>query len=122
MDPISKAFVARIEEFVRKNQVPVVAFKKGQRKDDVAREQRSRFEGDEGVVFVGKAQEKTPVFRTERRRDETGRPYPWIVRSTAMVSTTSTSTAWTGTSVPSSSSSAPTSPTPPSCVSTATST
>ncbi len=85
MDPISKAFVARIEEFVRKNQVPVVAFKKGQRKDDVAREQRSRFEGDEGVVFVGKAQEKTPVFRTERRRDETGRPYPWIVRSTAMV-------------------------------------
>ncbi len=85
MDPISKAFVARIEEFVRKNQVPVVVFKKGQRKDDIAREQRSRFEGDEGVVFVGKAQEKTPVFRTERRRDETGRPYPWIVRSTAMV-------------------------------------
>jgi hypothetical protein len=23
----------------------------------------------EGVVFIGKAQEKTPVFRTERRRN-----------------------------------------------------
>jgi hypothetical protein len=35
---------------------------------------------------VGKAQEKTPVFRTEKRRNpETGRTYPWIVRTTAMV-------------------------------------
>ena len=40
----------------------------------------------EGVVFVGKAQEKTPVFRTEKRRSpHSGRPYPWIVKSTAMV-------------------------------------
>jgi hypothetical protein len=38
------------------------------------------------VVFIGKAQEKTPVFRTERRRNEkTGVSYPWLVRSTAMV-------------------------------------
>ena len=35
---------------------------------------------------MGKAQEKTPVFRTEKRRNpETGQTYPWIVRSTAMV-------------------------------------
>jgi hypothetical protein len=40
------------------------------------------FAGEEGVVFVGKAQEKTPVFRTEKRRSPT---YPWIVRSSAMV-------------------------------------
>ncbi len=38
------------------------------------------------MVFIGKAQEKTPVFRTERRRNEkTGVSYPWLVRSTAMV-------------------------------------
>jgi hypothetical protein len=38
------------------------------------------------VVFIGKAQEKVPVFRTERRRDErSGANYPWLVRSTAMV-------------------------------------
>jgi hypothetical protein len=34
----------------------------------------------------GKAQEKTPVFRTEKRRNpQTGYSYPWIVRSSAMV-------------------------------------
>src|SRR5207244_9519920 len=49
-------------------------------------EYRARFTGQEGVVFVGKAQEKTPVFRTEKRRNPaTGKPYPWLVRSTAMV-------------------------------------
>jgi hypothetical protein len=41
---------------------------------------------NEGVVFIGKAQEKTSVFRTEKRRNpRTGAPYLWIVRSTAMV-------------------------------------
>src|SRR5260370_39086790 len=45
-----------------------------------------KFQREEGVVFIGKAQEKTPVFRTEKRKSpKTGRPYPWIVRSTAMV-------------------------------------
>lgn len=38
------------------------------------------------MLFIGKAQEKTPVFSTERRRNEkTGGTYPWLVRSTAMV-------------------------------------
>ena len=37
-------------------------------------------------MFIGKALEKTPVFRTERRRNEqTGATYPWLVRSTAIV-------------------------------------
>ena len=37
-------------------------------------------------MFIGKAQEKTSVFRSEKRRNpKTGAPYPWIVRSTAMV-------------------------------------
>ena len=39
----------------------------------------------EGVVFIGRAQEKTTVFRTEKRRNAQGRSYPWIVRSTGMV-------------------------------------
>ncbi len=46
----------------------------------------SAFQADEGVLFIGKAQEKAPVFRTERRRNpKTGATYPWLVRSTAMV-------------------------------------
>jgi len=86
MDPISKAFVAALEAFARQEKIPVMTFRKGQRKDDVAAEQRKKFQKTEGVVFIGKAQEKTPVFRTERRRNEkTGGTYPWLVRSTAMV-------------------------------------
>jgi hypothetical protein len=38
------------------------------------------------VVFIGKAQEKSSVFRTERRVSESsGATYPGLVRSTAMV-------------------------------------
>jgi hypothetical protein len=86
MDPISKTFVAALEEYARREKIPVIEFRKGQRKDDSATEQRKKFGKTEGVVFIGKAQEKTPVFRTERRRNEkTGATYPWLVRSTAMV-------------------------------------
>lgn len=66
--------------------VDLVTFEKGQRKDDIAHEYLSRFEGEEGVLLVGKAQEKTTTFRTEKRTNpETGRTYPWIVRATALV-------------------------------------
>ena len=63
----------------------LVTFEKGQRKDDVAQQYLAAFEGEEGVLFVGKAQEKASVFRTEKRRDAPGKRYPWIIRSTAMV-------------------------------------
>jgi hypothetical protein len=86
MNPMSRSFVAKLEDFVARHEIPLVQFRKGQRKDTVMAEHLRKFEQEEGVVFVGKAQEKTPVFRTEKRRSPTtGRPYPWIVRSSAMV-------------------------------------
>ena len=86
MEPISRAFVAELHRFARDQGVPLVDFAKGQRKDDVAHEFLAGFDGDEGVLFVGRAQERTAVFRTEKRRNPvTGATYPWIVRSTAMV-------------------------------------
>jgi hypothetical protein len=86
MDPISKAFVAAIQAFVRQHDIPLVTFEKGQRKDDIAAEHLGRFPAAEGIFLVGRAQEKAPVFRTEKRRDpRSGHTYPWIVRSTAMV-------------------------------------
>jgi hypothetical protein len=101
MAPMSTAFVAAVEDFVEREQIPMLTFAKGQRKDDVAKQYQAQFPGQEGIVFVGKAQEKTPVFRTEKP--------------------TSTSMASTRISARSSSSSAPTSPIPPSSASTATS-
>jgi hypothetical protein len=86
MDPISKAFVAAMHAFVEAQGVPLITFEKGQRKDDVMAAHLKRFTAPEGVVFVGRAQEKTPVIRTEKRRNPTtGQAYPWLVRSTAMI-------------------------------------
>jgi hypothetical protein len=88
MAPISRAFVGAIERFVREQGIPLLTFAKGQRKDDIAKEHLARFTrtgGDQGVLFVGKAQEKAPVIRTVKRRTADGRPYPWLMPSTAMV-------------------------------------
>jgi hypothetical protein len=70
MDPVSKSFIAALEAFAKRGKIPVVQFRKGQRKDDVAAQYLSKFTQPEGVLFIGKAQEKTPVFRTERRRNQ----------------------------------------------------
>jgi len=86
MSPMSRRFVAELDRFIARYQLPLVLFRKGQRKDDVMVERLRDFRLKEGVVFVGKAQEKAPVFRTEKRHSpRSGRPYPWIVKSTAMV-------------------------------------
>jgi len=82
--PMSQHFVEALERFVAREGIDLVTFEKGQRKDDVAQQYLATFEGEEGVLFVGKAQEKASVFRTEKRRDARG-VYPWIIRSTAMV-------------------------------------
>jgi len=84
--PISDTFIRAIDAFTGAHAIPVVPFARKQRKDDVAAEHLARFTQAEGVLFVGKAQEKTPVFRTQKRKNpKTGQSYPWIVRSTAMV-------------------------------------
>ncbi len=82
MDPMTKKFVSDVERFVDDQGVDLVTFEKGQRKDDLAHEYLASFEGDEGVLFVGKAQEKTMAYRTEKRwNPETGRcPRSWSRR------------------------------------------
>ena len=84
--PRSKAFVEAIKRFAAEHRVPLVDFGKGQRKDDVLHEYLARSDGTEQVLFIGRAQEKMTIFRTERRRNPTtGVAYPWIVPATAMV-------------------------------------
>jgi hypothetical protein len=83
--PLTHGFVEAIERFVTTTGVDLVTFEKDQRKDDVAQTYRRAFTGDEGVLFVGKAQEKASVFRTEKRRNADGSTYPWIIRSTTPV-------------------------------------
>lgn len=86
VEPITRAFVAGIERFVAENGIPLLTFEKGQRKEDVAAQFRAAFKSEEGILFVGKAQEKCRVYRTEKRRNpRTGAVYAWIMKSSALV-------------------------------------
>jgi hypothetical protein len=86
MDPMTKAFVADIHGFVAARGLELISFAKGQRKDDLAHEFLARFTEEEGVLFVGRAQEKAGVWRTQRRHNPvTGGSYAWLVRSSAFI-------------------------------------
>jgi hypothetical protein len=86
MAPMSNTFVKSIESFAASEGIDLITFAKGQRKEDVAKKYLADFQGDEGVLFIGKAQEKSTVLRTTKRRNEqTGATYPWLSKSTAMV-------------------------------------
>jgi hypothetical protein len=86
VEPMTRVFVQAIERFVEQQGIPMVSFQKGQRKDELAAQMRAKFPQRDGVVFVGKAQEKCTVYRTEKRHNpKTKRAYAWIVKSTALV-------------------------------------
>jgi hypothetical protein len=86
MDPMTKAFVADIHGFVAARGLELVSFAKGQRKDDIAHEFLTRFTDEEGVLFVGRAQEKAGVWRTQRRHNRvSGGSYAWLMRCSAFI-------------------------------------
>lgn len=65
-------FVEGVKGFAEDRKIPIVQFKRGQRKDDIAREYRKGFEEKEGVVFIGVAQEKARSFKARRRSGHSG--------------------------------------------------
>jgi len=86
LEPISRDFAKAVDRFVDDHRIDVVRFEKGQRKDDVTKERLAAFTKREGVVYLGRAQEKMWTFRTEKRRNpKTGQTFPWLVRATAVV-------------------------------------
>jgi len=86
MSPMSRSFVSSIEAFAQREGVDLITFSPKQRKEEIAKEYLADFEADEGVLFIGKAQEKTATIRTERRYNaQTGAPYPNLYKTTAMV-------------------------------------
>lgn len=104
MAPISTAFVAGIEGFVREQGIPLITFKKGQRKDDVAKEHLASFTKEEGILRLRSGPSSARPRRRRRssgpsggatRRPDRATPgscarRPW--------STSSISTGWTASS------------------------
>lgn len=60
------AFVRSVQTFAEQNDIPIIHFERGARKDDVAAEQRKSFTPGEGVVFIGIAQEKAHAFKASK--------------------------------------------------------
>ena len=88
MGPMTRRFVAAIERHAAAEGVDLVRFERFERferKDDRTKAYLRDFAGTEGLLYIGKAQEKARVVRTERRDDPVRGPYPWLASSTAMV-------------------------------------
>src|ERR1700720_2691672 len=84
MDPMTKAFVADIHHFIDARGLDLVHFGK-ERKDEVTQRYLAGFTGTEGVLYVGRAQEKATVWRTQRRYHADGSSYAWLVKTSALV-------------------------------------
>jgi hypothetical protein len=69
---MTRDFVADVNAFADKEGIPVVAFPKGERKEDIAKKEFAAFEGEEGVVFIGVAQERTSGFRSTKEKRSDG--------------------------------------------------
>lgn len=58
MAPITEAFVANIHHFINARGLDLLSFGKGEDKDAIAHRYLAGFPGRDGVLFVGRAQEK----------------------------------------------------------------
>jgi hypothetical protein len=83
MDPISKTFVAALEAFARQEKIPLILFRKGQRKDDVAASSARGSRRRKGWCSSASTGEDAG-FRRARRSETTGGtirgwcdPPPW---------------------------------------------
>ena len=86
MAPITETFVANIHHFINARGLDLLSFGKGEDKDAIAHRYLADFPGRDGVLFVGRAQEKAWVFRTQKRRNPaTGKEYLWLTRATLQV-------------------------------------
>lgn len=81
----TERFVRGIKEFIQREEIELVRFHKGVRKDEVMKKHLRKFKREEGVLFVGVAQEKARVPRTIRKRCGEGGSIPWIDYTSAMV-------------------------------------
>jgi hypothetical protein len=66
MSPMSRNFVARLERFAAQHEIPLVQFRRGERKATVMAEHLRKFHQTEGVVFVGKTHPSTSSGKRRR--------------------------------------------------------
>lgn len=69
---MTQEFVRQITAFAEAHDIPLVHFEKGKRKEEVASSYYRNFTSEEGVVFIGVAQERANAFRSSKQKREGG--------------------------------------------------
>lgn len=70
--PLHDRFVDGVKAFTDREQVPLVAFERGQDKDQLAAGYRAGYDRAEGVVFIGVAQERAWSYKAHREATPPG--------------------------------------------------
>src|SRR5215472_185122 len=83
--PMHDRFVQDVSAFANRHLVPIVQFERGQRKDAVAAGHRSRFQAEQGVVFIGVAQERQFSFKATKQIIAPSAIRFWFSRQTVAV-------------------------------------
>ena len=70
--PLLERFTNDVKRFADQHAIPIIHFSRGQKKDRIAAQHRAGFAADEGVVFIGIAQEKATSFKGQKQVSEQG--------------------------------------------------
>lgn len=63
----SDTYKKAVEQYAQEQGVELIHFEKGARKEDVAAQYRAEFEGEEGLLFIGIAQERAYAFKGRKK-------------------------------------------------------
>jgi hypothetical protein len=67
LPPVTHAFRKEVEKYAKKHGLSIVDFAKGEDKDEKARTHLANFKEKQGVVLIGKAQEKALGYKAKRK-------------------------------------------------------
>jgi hypothetical protein len=67
LPPFTQAFRKAVEKYAKEQGLSIVDFAKGEDKDEKARAHLAKFEKKQGVVLIGKAQEKALGYKGQRK-------------------------------------------------------
>jgi hypothetical protein len=71
LPPFTQAFRNAVEKYAKEQGLSIVDFAKGENKDEKARAHLAKFEKNQGVVLIGKAQEKALGYKGQKSKKGT---------------------------------------------------
>ncbi|MBC8507273.1 MAG: hypothetical protein H8D34_20610 [Chloroflexi bacterium] len=68
MRPFTEAYRKAVEQYAKEQGLGIMSFEKGADKDQIAREHLKEYPGKQGVVLIGKAQEKALGYKAKAKK------------------------------------------------------